>query len=257
MNRTGVAAAHGGSFCGRTEVIPIDLPTLRHNASGQPASRGGRAGDRHAERRDRMQPMHSTSRGAARRAPPARAVSRAGADPGHRRPALLQRGHPRRRHPPHRRGGRRHPGDPVPALPVQGRPDRGLPRRGARATTATRSTPSIAAHADDPRQALTELATVLTDDDFAAMERGCPFINSFGRVHRRPPGPGPLAHAPRLGHGRARGAAASRSGTPGRRRPPQQLMMLRTGAVVSRALDDNPDLNADFLAAWTRLVDGG
>ena len=36
----------------------------------------------------------------------------------------------------------------------------------------------IAAHPDDPRRALTELATALTRDDFAAMRRGCPFINA-------------------------------------------------------------------------------
>ena len=36
----------------------------------------------------------------------------------------------------------------------------------------------VAAHPDDPRRALTELATALTRDDFAAMQRGCPFINA-------------------------------------------------------------------------------
>src|SRR3954470_13546150 len=36
----------------------------------------------------------------------------------------------------------------------------------------------IQAHPDDPRQALTELATALTRDDFGAVRRGCPFINA-------------------------------------------------------------------------------
>src|SRR4051794_313016 len=36
----------------------------------------------------------------------------------------------------------------------------------------------VAAHPDDPRQALTELATALTRDDFGAVRRGCPFINA-------------------------------------------------------------------------------
>ena len=36
----------------------------------------------------------------------------------------------------------------------------------------------IASHADDPHRALAELATALTRDDFAAMRRGCPFINA-------------------------------------------------------------------------------
>src|ERR1700722_5322588 len=36
----------------------------------------------------------------------------------------------------------------------------------------------LAAYADDPRRVLTEMATVLTEDDFATMARGCPFINA-------------------------------------------------------------------------------
>src|SRR3954463_6608404 len=36
----------------------------------------------------------------------------------------------------------------------------------------------IEAHPDDPRRALTEMATALTRDDFAAVQRGCPFINA-------------------------------------------------------------------------------
>lgn len=113
----------------------------------------------------------------------------------------------------------------------------------------------VARHPGDPRAALTELATVLTDDGFAAMERGCPFINSaaeftgahVARTHS-------LAHRAwvttaleelleQLGHPRARSAA-------------HQLMMIRTGAVVSKALDDNPALNADFLAGWNVIIDG-
>ena len=117
----------------------------------------------------------------------------AGADPGDGRPAVLRRGHPRGRHPAHRRGGRGHPGDALPALPVQGRPDLGLPRAPRGSTTTTRSTAIIAAHPDDPRGALTELATALTRDDFAAVRRGCPFINASAeftgshpaRVHAR------------------------------------------------------------------------
>jgi hypothetical protein len=34
-------------------------------------------------------------------------------------------------------------------------------------------------------------------------------------------------------------------------------MMLRTGAVVSAALDNNPDLNSHFLACWNQLIDDG
>ena len=33
--------------------------------------------------------------------------------------------------------------------------------------------------------------------------------------------------------------------------------MVRTGAVVSGALDDETDLNADFLSCWNKLIDDG
>ena len=115
----------------------------------------------------------------------------------------------------------------------------------------------IAAHPDDPRRALTELATALTRDDFAAVQRGCPFINAsaeFSRDHiprgRTPRRSGDwvtrrlegLLH--RLEHRDPRATA-------------EQLMMVRTGAVVSRALDENDHLNQDFLTCWNKLIDDG
>jgi AcrR family transcriptional regulator len=113
-----------------------------------------------------------------------------------------------------------------------------------------------AAYPDDPRRALTEMATVLTDDDFATMARGCPFVNAAAEFTGAHPA---RMHATehrswvtaqietllrRLGH-RSPTAAA------------QQLMMLRTGAVVSAALDHNSDLNSHFLACWDQLIDAG
>ena len=114
----------------------------------------------------------------------------------------------------------------------------------------------IAAHSEDPRQALTELATALTRDDFGAVRRGCPFIN---------------ASAEFIGSHPARGRAAEiRSWVTGRleellrrvdhrdpRAAAEQLMMVRTGAVVSGSLDANPLLTQDFLHAWDRLIDDG
>ena len=114
----------------------------------------------------------------------------------------------------------------------------------------------IAAHPDDPRQVLSELATVLTGDDFGAMRRGCPFINSSAEFAVEHP---VRAHAAairawiverfeelltRLHHRTPRATA-------------QQLMMVRTGAVVSGALDANADLNQDFLDCWNKLIDDG
>jgi AcrR family transcriptional regulator len=114
----------------------------------------------------------------------------------------------------------------------------------------------IARHADNPRQALSELASVLTDDRFAALPRGCPFINSSAEFTG--------AHPARL---RARdhrawvtAALEGLLAAVGHRNPAscaQQLMMLRTGAVVSGALDDNPNLVSDFLTCWNQLIDLG
>ena len=114
----------------------------------------------------------------------------------------------------------------------------------------------IEAHPDDPRRALTELATALTRDDFAAVRRGCPFINASAEFTGSHPA---RLHAHdirrwvtdrfeellvRLGHRDPRPTAA-------------QLMMVRTGAVVSGALDATDGLNADFLALWDKLIDDG
>lgn len=114
----------------------------------------------------------------------------------------------------------------------------------------------IDAHADDPRAALTELAAVLTRDDFGAMRRGCPFINASAEFAGSHPA---RVHAydirrwvtgrieellRRLDHRDPRGTA-------------EQLMMVRTGAVVSGALDANDRLSDDFLRLWEKLVDDG
>lgn len=114
----------------------------------------------------------------------------------------------------------------------------------------------IEAHPDDPRQALTELATALTRDDFGAVRRGCPFINASAEFTGSHPA---RVHAlairawvterieellRRLDHRSPRSTA-------------QQLMMVRTGAVVSCALDQNDELNQDFLDCWDRLIDDG
>ena len=114
----------------------------------------------------------------------------------------------------------------------------------------------VEAHPDDPRTALTELATALTRDDFGAVRRGCPFINASAeftgshaarvqaREHRRWVTERIEELLRRLDH-RAPGTTA------------EQLMMVRTGAVVSCALDDNGRLNDDFLECWGALIDDG
>jgi AcrR family transcriptional regulator len=114
----------------------------------------------------------------------------------------------------------------------------------------------IDAHRDDPRGALTELAVVLTRDDFAGIRRGCPFINAsaeFTGTHPARVRAGEIRRwvtgrleelLRRLDHRDPRAAA-------------EQLMMVRTGAVVSGALDDNGHLTEDFLRCWEQLIDSG
>jgi hypothetical protein len=91
------------------------------------------------------------------------------------------------------------------------------------------------------------LATALTRDDFAAVQRGCPFINAsaeFTGPHPSRVRAGEIQHwvterlqelLRRLEHRDPRATA-------------EQLMMVRTGAVVSGALDENADLSEDFLS---------
>ncbi|MCD4524847.1 TetR/AcrR family transcriptional regulator [Nocardioides sp. cx-173] len=114
----------------------------------------------------------------------------------------------------------------------------------------------IDAHPDDPRQALDELATALTGDDFGAVRRGCPFINSSAEF--------PATHPVRVHALEIRRWVTERIeellrrlGRRDARSTAEQLMMVRTGAVVSASLDGNEHLNHDFLACWGKLIDDG
>lgn len=114
----------------------------------------------------------------------------------------------------------------------------------------------VAANPGDPRTALTELATALTRDDFGAMRRGCAFINASAEFTG--------SHPARVQAGDHRRWVTARIerllrelGHPHPASTAEQLMMVRTGAVVSCALDDNPRVSADFLASWERLIDDG
>jgi AcrR family transcriptional regulator len=114
----------------------------------------------------------------------------------------------------------------------------------------------IARNSGDPRRALDELATALTSTDFAAVKRGCPFINASAEFAS--------GHGARAQAGDIREWISARVEQllvqAGHRRPratAQQLMMLRTGAVMSAALDRNSSLNQDFLDCWSALIDDG
>jgi AcrR family transcriptional regulator len=114
----------------------------------------------------------------------------------------------------------------------------------------------IAAHPGDPRGALDELATVLTRDDFGAVKRGCPFINASAEFTGGHPA---LVHAHAIRKW-VTGRIEDLLVEVGHRTPratAEQLMMVRTGAVVSGALDTNPRLTEDFLSCWTALIEAG
>jgi AcrR family transcriptional regulator len=114
----------------------------------------------------------------------------------------------------------------------------------------------IADRPDDPRGALRELAVVLTRDDFGAIRRGCPFINAAAEFADGHPARAQAADirtwiVDRLTDLLARLGHRSPSGTA------RQLMMVRTGAVVSGALDHDGDLNRNFVDCWNALIDTG
>lgn len=114
----------------------------------------------------------------------------------------------------------------------------------------------IAAHPDDPRQALTELATALTRDDFGAVQRGCPFINASAEFVGTHPARVHAYEIRRWVTGRIE-ELLRRVDHRDPRAGAEQLMMVRTGAVVSGALDRNARLTEDFLSCWERLIDDG
>lgn len=114
----------------------------------------------------------------------------------------------------------------------------------------------VDAHPNDPRAALTELATALTRDDFAAMQRGCPFINASAEFTGSHPA---RIHALEIRRWVTEQLEKllQRVDHSEPRRTAEQLMMVRTGAVVSGALDDNEHLNQDFLDTWNKLINDG
>ncbi|GAB3592296.1 TetR family transcriptional regulator [Angustibacter peucedani] len=114
----------------------------------------------------------------------------------------------------------------------------------------------VQSHADDPRRALTELATALTRDDFAAVRRGCPFINACAEFDASHPTREYALDIRRWVTDRLEELLV-RVGHRTPRATAEQLMMVRTGAVVSGALDRNQHLNQDFLQAWEGLIDAG
>src|SRR4051794_40493797 len=114
----------------------------------------------------------------------------------------------------------------------------------------------IAAHPGDPRGALDDLAVALTRDDFGGMPRGCPFINASAEFTGSHPARVHAREIRRWVTGRIEDLLEE-LGHRSPRSTAEQLMMVRTGAVVSGALDGNDHLTDDFLTCWTSLVEAG
>jgi AcrR family transcriptional regulator len=113
----------------------------------------------------------------------------------------------------------------------------------------------VAAHEGDPAAALRELGRRLVETGFGDMQRGCPFINA-------------AAEFADLGHPARQIATEHRvwftdvmedllraAGDPQPAATARVLMMLRTGAVVSAALDEFPAPEQEFLDALDRFLD--
>ncbi|MEP9361556.1 TetR/AcrR family transcriptional regulator [Nocardioides sp. CN2-186] len=114
----------------------------------------------------------------------------------------------------------------------------------------------IDAHPDDPRAALAEIGSALTRDDFGAVRRGCPFINASAEFVGTHPARVKAREIRQWVTGRIEGLL-QRLDHRDPRGTAEQLMMVRTGAVVSGALDANDHLTEDYLRCWAMLIDGG
>ena len=113
----------------------------------------------------------------------------------------------------------------------------------------------IAAHPDDPRTALTELATALTRDDFAGISRGCPFINASAEY---PDASSRVRVAVREHRAwfrdELRGALEA-AGRPDPSGAAAALVLLRDAALVGGYLD-GPDAMRDTFVETARTVAG-
>jgi AcrR family transcriptional regulator len=113
----------------------------------------------------------------------------------------------------------------------------------------------VAAHDDDPREALRALSRLLVDNGFRDMHRGCPFVNAAAEF-------ADSEHPVRLVVAEHRAwfvelmeGLLRRLGDPRPAATARLLMMLRTGAVTGAALDESNELGADFLAAVDQVLD--
>jgi AcrR family transcriptional regulator len=113
----------------------------------------------------------------------------------------------------------------------------------------------LEAHPGDCRAALRALARVLVDSGFPDMHRGCPFINAAAEYSD--PG-SPVRRVVTEHRNWMREVMEDLCRAWGDPHPPataRLLMMLRTGAVVAAALDEQPDPGAGFLDAVDQILD--
>lgn len=125
-----------------------------------------------------------------------------------------------------------------------------------RATENERSiTAIIDEHPDSPREALRAMCQLVAAGGFADEYRGCAFINAAAE-HGDPAHPARMiATRHRRWVTAAMAALLERAGHPQATATAEMLMMLRTGAVVSAALDGVAEVDHYFLQACTIVLD--
>ena len=110
-------------------------------------------------------------------------------------------------------------------------------------------------HPDDPRQALRAMCELVAAGGFATEYRGCAFINAAAEHGDRDHPARTVVTRHRQWVTAAMAGLLEQAGHPTAAATAEMLMMLRTGAVVSAALDDADDVDVNFLRACALLLD--
>ncbi len=117
----------------------------------------------------------------------------------------------------------------------------------------------IEAYPGRPRAALHELGRQLVETGLGDLHRGCPFINAAAEFAELSHPARRSATEHRVWFTEAMEGLARAAGDPRPASTARMLMMLRTGAVVSAALDGQPaadaQADADFLDAVEQILE--
>jgi AcrR family transcriptional regulator len=114
---------------------------------------------------------------------------------------------------------------------------------------------AIEAHDGDCRGGLRALARALVETGLPDLHRGCPFINAAAEYSDLSSPVRRVVTEHRVWVTRAMEDLLTAWGDPRPAETARLLMMLRTGAVVAAALDEQPDPGAGFLDAVDQILD--